>query len=277
MPRVAEHVVADRRRRVADLVGRERYLPVAAVAEKVGVSEATARRDLAALTGDGRLARTFGGAVAVDAPPAGVRRAVRRGLADNVIDVDVPEDAAAASHRRVAKKALPRLTAGATAYLDAGPCSVALARLLAAQPPRPGRGLRVVTPSLVVAASLAQVRGVKLHLLGGQIDPETLSACGEPARRAAAGFDLDVALIDVTAIGGRGAFGLIGEASRLQRHVALRAASTVVLAPAGAVGAEVSREAGRVLLAAEVDAVATDAAASDLASAGLEVARGQLL
>ena len=57
------HIVRARRERLAQLLGQHRYLPVKELCRKLGVSEATARRDLAALVQDGKITRTYGGAL----------------------------------------------------------------------------------------------------------------------------------------------------------------------------------------------------------------------
>jgi LacI family transcriptional regulator len=59
--RVALHIVKQRRNRLRGLIRAEGFLPLAAVCMRLGVSEATARRDLAAVAAKGHITRTRGG------------------------------------------------------------------------------------------------------------------------------------------------------------------------------------------------------------------------
>jgi LacI family transcriptional regulator len=59
--RVALHIVKQRRNRLRSLFRSEGFLPLAAVCHHLGVSEATARRDLAAVAAKGHITRTRGG------------------------------------------------------------------------------------------------------------------------------------------------------------------------------------------------------------------------
>ena len=58
-------VAEERRRRVEELLRRQAVASLSEVIEVTGASEATARRDLALLERLGRLARTRGGAQAI--------------------------------------------------------------------------------------------------------------------------------------------------------------------------------------------------------------------
>ena len=61
--KVAYEVVKARRDQLAQLLAEHQYLPLAEVCARLGISEATARRDLTALERDHAITRTYGGAV----------------------------------------------------------------------------------------------------------------------------------------------------------------------------------------------------------------------
>src|SRR5688572_19226460 len=61
--KVPLHIVEARRAQLAGILASEGYLPLAEVCQRLGVSEATARRDLAALAGENAITRTHGGAL----------------------------------------------------------------------------------------------------------------------------------------------------------------------------------------------------------------------
>src|SRR3954470_2862482 len=138
--RVPQHVVDDRRRRLAELVQGGGWLPVAEVCEKLGVSEATARRDLAALEAGKEITRTRGGALCEfnQRFPSFVER----------------QGVAIGTKRRIGKAAAGRVEAGSTVSLDAGSTIYAVAEALAHE--RAARPLTVVTNSLPVADLLAE-------------------------------------------------------------------------------------------------------------------------
>src|SRR5580693_9146952 len=61
--RVALEVIKSRREQLAGLLQQHGYLPLAQVCERLKISEATARRDLATLARDKIITRTYGGAL----------------------------------------------------------------------------------------------------------------------------------------------------------------------------------------------------------------------
>ena len=61
--KVPLHIVLARRERLAQIIEQHRYLPVKELCRRLGVSEATLRRDLGALVEEKRITRTYGGAL----------------------------------------------------------------------------------------------------------------------------------------------------------------------------------------------------------------------
>jgi DeoR/GlpR family transcriptional regulator of sugar metabolism len=149
--RVPQHLVDRRREELRGLVRRDGFLPVAEICRRLGVSEATARRDLAAIEANGHITRTNGGA-----------------LADyNTSFASLNERAtrARSAKGRIAALAAGRLPRTGTVFLDAGTTVQALARLLLRR--KNLAGLTVVTNSLSVATMLGGAPGLELHVLGG--------------------------------------------------------------------------------------------------------------
>lgn len=131
-----------------------------ALSRQLDVSLVTIRRDLQQLSREGRLVRTYGGAL-----PAGGHE---------------PESTLAQrKHRNKAlKEAIARAAAalvrpGQTLILDGGTTTAALAGQL-----RGRRDLRVITNSLQVMATLAGDEGIELVMLGGALRPISLSTVG---------------------------------------------------------------------------------------------------
>ncbi|GAB2585045.1 DeoR/GlpR family DNA-binding transcription regulator [Streptomyces capparidis] len=140
------------------ILGDEGVLPVREIARRLGVSEATARRDLTALGRAGRLTRVYGGAVAAR---AGAER-------------PFPEPAGQplADRAAVAAGAARLVADGDVLLLDIGTTTLQLARRLR------GRDVTVVTSNLAVYEELRDDPKVTLVLLGGRVRRDHRSVVG---------------------------------------------------------------------------------------------------
>lgn len=253
--RVADRVVQDRRERIARLLAARHYLPVAELCAEFGVSEPTARRDLAALAADRAITRTRGGAL-VEYNQRFPSFRERQVLASG-------------AKERIAAAAARLVKPGTTLWLDGGTTLFAAARILAAAPPR---GLVVVTNNLPAVEILADVDAVEVHLLGGQVFRRTSLLLGAGAPAAARRWRFDLALLGVEGVTARGYWNSLAEVVQLQRAVMRCAARTVVCADASKIG----RAAADFLApAGAVDHVLTDAPASAFRDAGISLAPGQ--
>ena len=141
----------------------EGHVKVAELAEQLGVSEMTVRRDLDALAGLGVAQRVRGGALAIGPQPF----ADRYGQQARAKDV-------------IADKLLPLVGEGGAIGLDA---STTLQRLAARLDGT--RGLTVLTNSIESFAVLDVHPGVTALLTGGHLDARTGSLAGPMATRAA--------------------------------------------------------------------------------------------
>ena len=66
--KVPLHIVLARRERLAQIIEQHRYLPVKELCQRLEVSEATLRRDLAALVQAKKITRTYGGRIRAHEP-----------------------------------------------------------------------------------------------------------------------------------------------------------------------------------------------------------------
>lgn len=130
---------------------------IVALAERIGVSPATIRRDLVRLDEEGLLTRVYGGA----APMAD-----KDDPFTTVATVRVGEKDA------VAERAAALVEDGQTVLLDIGTTAHRLARRLR------GRNLTVVTSSMAVYEELADDTGIQLVILGGMLRREYRSLVG---------------------------------------------------------------------------------------------------
>lgn len=116
------------------------------LAEKLGVSEATIRRDLEQLHAEGRLTRVYGGALAVD------------GGDEPFADVNAVH---AEEKDRIARRAAELVSDGESVLLDIGTTALRVAQHLH------GRSLTVVTSNLAVLEELQNDEQIELIVLGG--------------------------------------------------------------------------------------------------------------
>jgi DeoR family transcriptional regulator, fructose operon transcriptional repressor len=174
----------ERRQAMADLITQRGRLSVNELAEAYTVTTETVRRDLSALEQAGLVRRVHGGAVPADALSL---------LETAVTDRDL---AHADEKDRIARAALAHLpAAGGSVLLDAGTTTSRLAGHL----PHDLR-LTLLTNAVPIAARLAGVSGVDLHLLPGRVRRTTHAAVGEETVAALGLLRPDVVFVGTNGI-----------------------------------------------------------------------------
>ena len=111
--KVPFHIVQARRDRLAELLGQHHYLPVKELCRRLEVSEATTRRDLAALVGEKKIKRTHGGALSE--------------FNDRFPSFRDRQGKAARAKAKIAKAALAFMEPGGIYFLDSGTTICAMA------------------------------------------------------------------------------------------------------------------------------------------------------
>jgi DeoR family fructose operon transcriptional repressor len=218
MPRVAQSEIDDRRRGMTELLRDRAYLPVGELCRRFRISQATARRDLAALSKDKSIVRTFGGAMAD----------YDRRFAPFADRLKV----AAAAKAKIAAMAVKKISPGMTVFLDAGTTLFAVADLLRRKP----KPLRVVTNSLAVAERLAGVKGIDVDLLGGRMLANQSVLLGPETCQAAAFYSFDLALLGAEGFDAEGIWNSTDEVVALQQAVIRRSKHHAVCADARKMG-----------------------------------------
>ncbi|QWB27482.1 MULTISPECIES: DeoR/GlpR family DNA-binding transcription regulator [Streptomyces] len=141
-----------RRDRIVHLATTTGLASVEELSQLFGVTASTIRRDLAKLTTDGRLARTYGGAMALAAhPEASLRQRVGEAFE---------------AKQAIARWAAAQVRPGETLLLDAGSTVGALAHEL-----RTAEDLTVATTGLTALQALSDVETVHVECLGGTLRP----------------------------------------------------------------------------------------------------------
>jgi DeoR family fructose operon transcriptional repressor len=231
---------------------------VAALAEGLGVTTETVRRDLTALERAGVLRRVHGGAIPVE----------RLGFEPAV---DTRAQVATSQKEAIAKAALNELPVDGAIALDAGTTTLRLAEVIPTD-----RELTVVTNGLPIASVLATRPNLTVHLVAGRVRSRTLAAVGE----ASVAFLRDV-YVDVAFLGANGFSAERGfttpdaDEAATKRALIACAGRSVVLADSSKYGVNhFAAFAGP----DDVDLLITDGAldgrrAGDLEAAGLAVVR----
>ncbi len=248
----------ERQQAMAQLIGQEGRLSVAQLAGTFEVTTETVRRDLSSLERIGLVRRVHGGAV-----PSSSLSVIESALGER-------DQANIAAKDAIAAAALRQLPPPASVVvIDAGSTTVRLAAVL----PREHR-LSVVTHAVPVAARLAGLPHIDLHLLPGRVRPTTHAAVGTDTVAALGELRADVAFVATNGLSAE--FGLTTpdrDEAATKRAIVGCARRTVVLADSSKIGVETPV---RFAAVCDVDVLITDSGISDasrtaLEKAGLEV------
>jgi len=207
---------------------------VDALARELGVTPSTIRRDLARLSVDGVLVRTYGGAVVRTGTPG-----------RDVVDPRL------AAKRAIGEAAAAIVEDGQTIAISSGTTALEFARRLV------DRRLTVITNALDVVGVLLDRPGIELVVLGGVVRPGMHSLLGHLPELALRELRADALFMGIGALSAQ--LGLMNDAiPEILTDRALRRASTacVVLADSSKLGAVAP---AYVFGIEEVDTLVTDA------------------
>lgn len=247
--KVAMSVVRARRERLAELLRASGYLPVSELAETLGVSEMTIRRDLAELESAQRIRRTYGGALAE--------------YNDRFPSFHERQRANRDAKRRIALAALEFVRGARTIFLDSGTTIFTLAEVLAERSPA---DLQVVTTNLPVAELLAAAGGVRVFLLAGEILPRQSILVGETVVRSLEFWDFDAGFFSAEAMDAGGLKNSRPEVVGLQLAAMTRCGKRIFCLD----GSKVGRDApARLCGWSEVDHLVSDMPSAALRRAGM--------
>jgi DeoR family fructose operon transcriptional repressor len=196
------------------------FSSIQALADSVGASLATIRRDLQVLERNGAIDRVHGGARIAEGSSVEVafQERARRNLG---------------AKRAVAAAAYELLVPHATVFLDAGTTVLQLARLIRLNP----LPLRIVTNGLSVAQEFLNVPNLEVVLIGGRLRSENASLVGPEAEAMLESLWFDQLFLGVSAVGNDGALYSVDSAeASLNRRMLARAAQRFLLADASKFG-----------------------------------------
>jgi DeoR/GlpR family transcriptional regulator of sugar metabolism len=246
----------ERRRLIAESIRSRGVVSVTEMAEALGTTDITLRRDLRAMAKEGLLVRTHGGAVL----PAGLGH-----------EPSYSEKArqAGAEKAAIARLAVAMIQPGDSILLGPGTTTLALARLLVSSPE-----LTVVTNSLLVAQALMEAPHVEVILTGGTLRRSIHALVGPAAEESVRSLRASQAFISGNGFtADRGLSTPSPLVAATDRALASAAQQVVVLADYTKIGEETMCQ---TVAAARVHTLITDSRAKPaeleaIRSAGIEV------
>ena len=213
-----------RLQRIRTLLTTLNQISTEQLAQDLGVSRETVRRDVIKLEGLGVLRRVHGGVVSTDPapePPLAVRNAVR-----------------AREKQLIARAAVQQLSAGQTLFIDAGSTTSILAEALISMP-----SMTIITNSLTVATTLANTTAPRMKpdheiiLLGGQMDSSAQATIGAGTVSEIGRYRADIALLSPVGIHSEvGASCFAQDEAAVASAMARHAKDTIILADHSKVG-----------------------------------------
>lgn len=256
--RVSHQIVERRHERLRGLIRSDGFLPVAEICRRLGVSEATARRDLMEIEADGHITRTHGGALAD-------YNSSHSSLSERL-------SVAGPAKARIADKAAAQIRHSGSIFIDAGTSSQAVARALTLR--HDLKRLIVATNSLAVAAVLGGMPGVELHVVGGMFLNRQAALMGPRAIRALGQWTFDAAFLGCEAMDEQGVSNSHPSIADFQKAVLRRTKKIYFCIDASKIGHATPH---RVANWKQLTALISDAPATLLASYGIKLPRAKLL
>ena len=193
------------------LLQDEGTITIASLADKLGVSLETIRRDVKPLQADGTVLKMHG---AIGLPALAGEAPFERRMREN-----------AEAKRAIARHAAASIRDGESVMLDTGTTTSFLARELLGH-----RRLTVVTNSSDIARTLATVNGNKVYMAGGELRSDSGAAFGVSAIDFVGRFTVTHAVISAGAVDAtHGVMDYDLEEAEFARMVLSRGSRTVVV------------------------------------------------
>lgn len=201
----------ERRRRILAELEQAPSLRVGELAELLGVSTETIRRDFEALCAEGALSRTYGGAVRSTTNEPGVQE--RHGLL-------VPE------RRRIAHAATPLLKDAKLILIGSGATTTHVARRIAAEM----ADVTVVTHAVSVATVLSLNPAIEVILTPGRYHAGEGAVCGAQTLRFLEDLHADWAVLGASGLTMEGPSDALMDMAAVYGAMARRARERMVVA-----------------------------------------------
>lgn len=202
-------LTSQRKSLLMDLLRRDGQIVAKSVAQQLGLSEDTIRRDLREMAAEGLLQRVHGGALPINPvlPDFTARQSIDK-----------------SGKERIGAKAASLISAGHIVFLDGGTTTAEVAHRLAVS-------CTVITHSPTIATLLAERTEVDVILIGGSLYRHSMVAIGATALHEIRQIRADIYFMGVTGIHlSEGLTTGHYEEAAIKRTIAERSSETYVLA-----------------------------------------------
>lgn len=199
------------------------HVSVVDIAERLGVSDMTVRRDLDLLEEEKLVVRTHGGAKLPEAPENRILDPVEPSVAHRATRYRAQKQA-------IARKALELLRPGTTVALDVGTTTIELAALLS------DTSIRVVSTSLPIQTVLAE-RNMTVYAPCGQLSSTEPSVVGAQTIGYLHNTNFDIAFLGIAGITERGLHDYSFEDAEIKKALIAQSGKSVLLADSSKFGA----------------------------------------
>jgi DeoR/GlpR family transcriptional regulator of sugar metabolism len=205
-------LASERRRLILERVAEHQSIEGQALADELGVSVMTIRRDIKRLEHDGFLRQTYGGAT------VHITKSLELGFNSRALQYS-------AQKRLIGARAAQMIEPGQTLFLGEGTTTSQFAQFL---PPHPH--LQVITASLSHASLLCS-RNIRIIVLGGKLHADELIMTGPIAEATLNRFYADVCILGAAGVDPQvGITELDYEVASLHRLMMERSRHVIVLA-----------------------------------------------
>ncbi len=249
--------IAERHKYIKEQLAKNGFIRVLDIAEQLGVTGATIRKDLRILESQGVLFRTHGSASPVK---------------PHVMDISIDEKSTqhAEDKQAIARAAQTLIKPDDAIILASGSTVTAFAEVL-----KPEGMLNVVTPSLGIAVLLHSRSDVKVFILGGALYKNSFSVRGEYAEEGLKNASCSKLYIGCDGIDlASGITCATIEEAELTNAMMKASSQTVVLADSSKFG---RRGFGKIGNIEDIDIIITDSGISDTLKEKIEDAGVQII
>lgn len=229
-------LIVERQQMILEILRQQQAADLESLAQKLGVSSSTVRRDLDELETRGVIERTHGGAV-------------YRGEQKHPVAFDERRDKNVEAKRAIGRYAAGLVEPGMTLLLDGGSTVYYAAQQITARP------LQVVTNSLTTAMLFSDDEQVDLVMLGGELYPRTGVLVGPLATHCLNQLHADLLLFSLAGIHEDEAFNLNLKQAEVEQIMLQQAARSVLLMDATKFG---RKSLARVCSTDDVEQIVTD-------------------
>jgi DeoR/GlpR family transcriptional regulator of sugar metabolism len=203
----------ERLSKISEKVNREKFCSIKDIAAHFGVSKATVRRDLQALSDRTMIRLTRGGAAAI---------------ASGTTQEPAYSVKAGTNHEekvRIGIKSASLVSRGETVILDSGTTARQIAEAL-----MPLQDINVVTNDISIACRLAEAKGISLTVIGGSLRRGYYSTQGYLAVHALENINADKVFIGVDALDVKKGCMITNDAEVMVKKLMLQSAKSVIVA-----------------------------------------------